>query len=148
MKYLGLYKWLIGSMSDFCKPFQNNERLYNQAKSFWNQLESSSAIVIVIFIVLGLLLAISYYKPFNDQPHRHYKPRYWFIFWGGTILLSFVVTIVFLYISHEPKLQGSLILELKIAFANSLYAGVIYLLVSWVWCQFNLPTNAYRLIKF
>lgn len=135
-------------MSDFCKPFQNNERLYNQARSFWNQLESSSAIVIVIFIVLGLLLAISYYQPFNDQPHRHYKPRYWLLFWGVTILLSFVVTIVFLYISHEPKLQGSLILEFKIAFANSLYAGVLYLVVSWIWCQFNLPTNAYRLIKF
>lgn len=135
-------------MSDFCKPFQNNERLYNQARSFWNQLENFSIVAIIIFVVFGLLLAFSYYKPFNELPHRHYKPRYWVIFWVSTIILTFIVTFLVLYISNEPKLQGSLILELKIAFANSLYAGVLYLVVSWIWCQFNLPTNAYRLIKF
>ncbi len=135
-------------MSEFCKPFQNNENLYNQARNFWNQLESSSALAIFIFVGLGILIAVLYYKPFNDQPGRHYHPRYWAIFWLSTLILTFLLTLLALYLACPPKLNGSLILEVKIALANSIYASVIYLLVSWLWCQLNWPTNAYRLIKF
>ena len=47
-----------------------------------------------------------------------------------------------------PKIDGSFVLELKIALANAIYSIIVYVLISWIWCQFNLPTNAYRYLKF
>ncbi len=135
-------------MNDFCRPFQNNEALYKQAQSFWNQLESSSIVIVLIFAVLGILMAYTYYQPFNNKPGRHYKPKYWVISLAVTFVLTLAVTFGFEYFAHAPKLKGSMLLEFKIAIANSLYATLLYVVVSWVWCQFKLPTNAYRLIKF
>ena len=149
MKLLGLYKWIIGTMSDFVKQFQDNETLYIQAKKFWGNLESWSIIIVLIFILLGAIMAWSYYKPFNEKPGRHYKPKYWVIFGVITFVLSFLVTLGFEYFALPPKLDGAFVLELKLALANALYSTLgVYLFVSWVWCQFNLPTNAYRRIKF
>lgn len=148
MKLLWFYKWITGTMSDFAKPFQGNDALYNQARLFWGHLESLSTITVAIFFMLGIAMTIIYYKPFNEIPGRHYKPKYWIWFLIGTIVLSFVTTLGFEYIAVTPKLNGAFVLELKIAIANALYSGAVYLLTSWLWCQFNFPTNAYRLIKF
>lgn len=148
MKLLKLYQWIAGTSTDFCRPFQDNEALYNQARSFWAHLESQSIVFLIIFIVFGALLAWAYYMPFNEKAGRHYKPKYWAIFMVCTLLLVFTVTLGFEYFAAAPKLKGALLLETKIALANSLYATGVYVLISWIWCQFNLPTNAYRLIKF
>ena len=148
MKLLKLYEWIIGTMSDFAKQFQDNETLYNQARKFWSNLEASSIIIVGIFITLGLIMAYTYYKPFNDKPGRHYKPKYWVIFLGITFILSFLVTLGAAYFMVPPKIDGSFVLELKIALANAIYSIIVYVLISWIWCQFNLPTNAYRYLKF
>ena len=148
MKLLNLYEWITGTMADFTKPFQNNETLYNQARAFWNKLEASSILIVALFILLGIAMASVYYKPFNDKPGRHYKPKYWVYFLLATFVLTLLVTLGCEYAIAQPKLDGSFVLELKIAFANAIYSSVVYLFVSWIWCQFNLPTNAYRLIKF
>lgn len=146
MKMLGLYKWIAGSLSDFTRPFQNNEVLYNQAKSFWRHLESSSIVLIIIFIVLGILLAAYYYKPYNEKPGRHYRPINWICFWLLTFALTFIVTLNFEYMAVAPKLQGAFLLEAKIAVGNALYSSLLFLVTSIVWCNF-LPTNAYRIFK-
>ena len=148
MKLLKLYEWIIGTMSDFARQFQDNETLYNQARKFWSNLEASSIIIVGIFIVLGIIMAYTYYKPFNDKPGRHYKPKYWWIFLGITFILSFLITLGAAYFMVPPKIEGSFVLELKIALANAIYSSIVYALISWIWCQFNLPTNAYRYLKF
>ena len=148
MKLLKLYEWIIGTMSDFARQFQDNETLYNQARKFWSNLEASSIIIVGIFIVLGLIMAYTYYKPFNDKPGRHYKPKYWWLFLGITFILSFLITLGAAYFMVPPKIDGSFVLELKIALANAIYSIIVYVLISWIWCQFNLPTNAYRYLKF
>lgn len=148
MKLLKLYEWIIGTMSDFARQFQDNETLYNQARKFWSNLEASSIIIVGIFIVLGIIMAYTYYKPFNDKPGRHYKPKYWWIFLGITFILSFLITLGAAYFMVPPKIEGSFVLELKIALANAIYSIIVYVLISWIWCQFNLPTNAYRYLKF
>ena len=148
MKFLNLYRWIIGTKASFCRSFQDNDNLYAQAETFWNNLEGSAFIFIMVFIVLGVAMTICYYKTFNDRPNRHYHPKYWIYFWIGTFALVLVVTLAAEYIAVEPKLDGSFILEFKIALANAIYASVLYLFVSWLWCQFNWPANAYRLIKF
>ena len=147
MKPIELYEWIAGTMSNFTKPFQENEALFNQAKAFWRHLDSSLMIAIVIFLVLGIALAAFYYKPYNEKPGRHYRPQYWFIFLAVTFVLTLVVTWGFEYFAVKPVLKGAAMLELKIAFGNAIYASIIYLLTSVAWCNW-FPTNAYRLLKF
>ena len=147
MKFLGLYKWIIGTMSDFVKQFQDNETLYNQARNFWGRLEASSIIIVGIFIALGIVMAYTYYKPYNEKPGRHYKPKHWWIFGGITFVMSLVITLLAVYFMVPPKIDGSFVLELKIAVANAIYSSLVYVIISWIWCQFNLPTNAYRYLK-
>ena len=49
MKLLKLYDLIAGSKTDFTSQFKNNDALYKQANSFWNQLEGSSAIIVLMF---------------------------------------------------------------------------------------------------
>jgi len=146
MKLLKLYSLFAGSMKDFAKPFKDNENLYNQAMSFWGKLENYSIIIVVIFIVLGLSMAIWYYKPFNNSPGRHYTLKYWLIFLISTFVFTFAVTLGFEYLAVAPKIDGAFLLETKIALGNACYATILYFFTSFVWCNW-LPTNAYRLFK-
>lgn len=147
MKLLDLYEWIAGSMSSFTKPFQENEALFNQAKAFWRHLEGSTMVTIAIFIVLGILLAAIYYKPYNDKPGRHYRPTHWLFFLIGTFVLTLLVTWGYEYLAVKPVLKGALMLEFKVALGNAIYAAALYFVTSLVWCN-ALPTNAYRLFKF
>lgn len=147
MKILPFYKWIAGSMTDFTNQFKNNETLYNQAKAYWSKLESSSVIILFIFIVLGVAMTICYYQPYNNRPGRHYTPKHWLLFLAGTFTFSFLVTWGFEYFAVPPRLTGTTILQMKIALGNAIYASFLYFFVSVIWC-FALPTNAYRLFKF
>lgn len=146
MKNLELYEWIAGTMSDFTKPFQENEALYNQAKGFWSYLDGLTAITIAIFIVLGVVGAVCYYGPFNQMPGRHYKPRYWLVFLVGVFVLTLALTWGFECIAAKPTLKGSGMLECRIALGNAIYASLLYFITSVVWCNI-LPTNAYRIFK-
>ena len=147
MKPIDLYEWIAGSMSNFTKPFQENEALFNQAKAFWRHLDGSMMVVIAIFVVLGIAFAVSYYKPYNDKAGRHYTPIHWLIFLAITFVFTFALTFGFEYIAVKPVLKGAVMLEMKIALGNAIYASVLYFVASVVWCN-ALPTNAYRLFKF
>lgn len=148
MKGLEIYKWIAGSKNDFTKPFKNpdNYALYDQAKTFWEQLNQWSVIIIAIFIIVGIALAWGYYKPYNEYPRRHYLPSHWLVFCVATIILSFVITLGFECLIATPKLKGAFILELRIALGNAIYAFVVYFITSIVWCNW-LSTNAYPIFK-
>ena len=147
MKLLKLYSWLTGSMADFAKPFTENKALYNQARAFWNKLENSSAVIVLIFLVLGIALAAYYYTSYNNSPGRHYTPKHWLFLLLGTILATFLVTLGCEYFAVKPTVQGAFLLEVKIAVVNALYSAAIYFVTSVVWCNF-FRTNAYKLFKF
>ena len=147
MKILNLYKWIAGSMADFTNQFKNNESLYNQAKAYWDKLDSLSAIIFIILVVLGIAMAYIYYQPYNNKPGRHYHPRHWFYFLLATIILTFLVTWGFEYLAIPPKIKGSGGILLRIAFCNAIYSLIPYIIISIIWC-YIFPTNAYRLFKF
>ena len=147
MKLLKLYSWIAGNMADFAKPFSENKALYNQAKGFWNKLENSSLVIILIFLVLGIAWAAYYYTSYNNNPGRHYTPKHWILMLLITVIVTFFVTLGFECLAAEPKINGAILLEVKIAIANALYSAFTYLLISIVWCNY-LPTNAYRMFKF
>ncbi len=145
MKLLELYKWLIGTVSDFSKPFRENEELLNEARKFWNNLEANSLFFVFIFIGLGILMAVFYYTYWNNKPGRHYKPKDWIIYLVATFIICFLLTLGIEYLLCPPKLNGFLI-ELKLALGNALYSVGVYFVVSFIWCNW-LPTNAYRIFK-
>ncbi len=147
MKLLPLYKWIAGSQNDFTKQFQNNDQLFNQARSFWNKLDGAMWIVVICMLVLGIGVAVYYYTIFNNASGRRYKPIKWFYFLIASFLLTLFSTYVIEYLVCEPKLNGSAILEFMVAIGNALYACIVYFITSVIWCN-ALPTNAYRLFKF
>lgn len=142
-----LYGWIVGSKSDFTRPFRDSEMVLAQANKFWDKLESLSIFLLILFVILGIMIASNYYGPFNNKPGRHYRPRYWFMFMLATMIVTFVLTLMVEFLLCPPRLDGSLVLELKIALGNSIYAIITYLFTSIIWCNL-LPTNAYRILKF
>lgn len=147
MKWMDAYGWMAGSMSDFTKPFQENEALFNQAKAFWRNLEGWALMLLLIGLLFGVLLAWRYYGPHNSKPHRHYTPWQWGLFAVITFIGCLLVTLVVECGLAKPVLDGAGLLESKIAFCNALYAAIIYWIASVVWCNW-FPTNAYRWFKF
>ena len=148
MKMIKLYTWFIGSFNDFAKSFRDNENLFAQARSFWNHLSQSSLLLFIGGLVLALLVVFSYYTWFNNQPGRHYKPKYWWLGMLMEALLVFIYTLIVEWIVAKPQLDGAFVLELKLALCNILYGTGLYALISFVWCNFNcFPTNAYRYLK-
>lgn len=144
---LSFYKWLTGSESDFLRQFQDNDYMYGQAQAFWSQLNGTMVFVLIAMLLVGILMALFYYWPFNNWAGRLYRVRYWSIFMGGTYVLTLFVTIGIEYILCRPELDGTKGLEIKVALANALYASIVYFITSVIWCNF-LPTNAYRFFKF
>ena len=148
MKLLeAFYGWIAGSKSDFTRPFRDSDTMLAQANKFWGTLESYSIFILLIFVFIGIILASIYFGPYNNKPGRHYRPRYWLMFMLVTLIVAFAATIGFECIACPPKLDGALVLELKIALGNSIYAVGMYLLTSFIWCN-TLPTNACRILKF
>lgn len=149
MKLLKIYSWIAGSMNDFARPFtqRDNEELYKQAKEFWTQLDNLSIVIVLIFVILGTALAAYYYKPYNDKPGRHYTLKYWIFFFFVTFILTFSLTFGFEYFAVPPKLDGATLLEIKIAIGNAIYASLVYIVTSIVWCNVG-RTNACRIFKF
>lgn len=141
------YGWIAGTKSDFTRPFRDSETMLSQANKFWGTLESSTIFILLIFFFTGIIMASIYFGPYNNKPGRHYRPRYWFMFMLVTLIVAFVATIGFECIACPPKLDGALVLELKIALGNSIYAIGTYLMASIIWCN-TLPTNACRILKF
>lgn len=147
MKLLKLYSWITGTMADFTKHFSENKALYDQAKGFWNKLENSSSVIVLIFLILGIAWAAYYYTSYNNSPGRHYTPKHWILLLLATVVVTFLVTLGVEYLAVKPKIDGAFLLEVKIAIANALYAAFAYLLTSIVWCN-KFPTNAYKMFKF
>ena len=147
MKLKYLYGWIVGKKTAFVNSF-DNDPLQNQADVFWRHLESGTWFYLLAFIIVAIIFAYFYFKPFNNQPGRHFRPRYWVIFGVVSIIVSFLLTLLIAYLAAAPKLQGSFILELKISFANMIYTAVTYFVMSILfWNNVFGKTNAYKLIK-
>ena len=144
MKALDLY---FCSFSDFSKPFRDNEVLYKQARDFWSQLDSVAWGTFGVAMLAGFSFAVYYYTVFNNKTGRHYKPKYWWIFMLLTFLITLLVCLILELIIVSPRLDGAFYVELKVAAISALYSLVPFIFVSFSWCNFSLPTNAYRYLK-
>ena len=148
MKLHYLYGWLVGKKAAFVNTFPDDSPLRQQADAFWRHLDGGTWYFIIAFVVVALLFAWFYYKPFNETPGRHYRPRYWWIFGLVTVIASFATTLGLAWMIASPKIRGSLSIEIGIAIANMLYSAVMYVIFSVLFCN-NVfgSTNAYKTFK-
>lgn len=133
-------------MSNYLQRFSDNEALHNQAMAFWHKLESTGPELLIIMAVSGIAFAAWYYGPYNNAPGRHYKVGKWGIWLGIACAFVFLATLGIEYVLAAPKLDGSMKIEIWVAFANVVYAAFVYIVTSAVWCN-CLPTNANRFLK-
>lgn len=144
MKLLSLYTWMAGSKSDL---YGNNEEiLKDQINSFWNELERISIFLVIILFIVAIVFACYYYGRYNNKPGRHYERNKWIWFGVISVIATGIFTFGTEFIFAKPKINGTCVIELKIALCNALYAAIIYLIASFLWCNFG-KTNAYRLLK-
>jgi len=144
MHLLKLYQLFIGNKASFLQPYTGDEQeaLYAQASMFWEKLEGASIWFVLIFLVVGVGMAIYYYVPFNNQPNRHYLPKYWGMFIVASAVVSFGLTCLVAALAASSSLNGAWSIRLRIALANVVFSIIIYLLTSIGWCKWG-KTNAY-----
>lgn len=148
---IGFYRPFVGTKVSFLKPYEGEgmETMYQQAQIFWNKLDSVSLVFIIIFLLVGILMAYVYYGPYNEKPHRHYLVKHWVKFLIICAIVSLVPTFAIAYVVAPPRVNGSLPMEILLSIGNAIYSAVIFLGISLVWCNFErFPTNAYRFFKF
>lgn len=146
---LGLYPF-IGNKSAFLKPYSGDgqEALYQQAMLFWGKLDSVSFLFPLILVIVCGISVWYYYIPFNNTPHRHYKPKYWWMMMAVCAVLCFLLTLGVAVVCAPPKFEGTKVLEFELALGNMLYTVFAYGFVSFVWCNCRkAKTNAYRYLK-
>lgn len=147
MKLHYLYGWLVGKKAAFVNSFPQDSPLRQQADAFWRQLDGSTWYFILAFVLVALLCAWIYYKPFNERPGRHFRPRYWVVFWIFTAVLSFIVTLFIAWLMANPKnISGGWKIEIGISIVNTLYAAFMYVLFSVLFCNIG-STNAYKIFR-
>ena len=145
MHFIKLYQPLIGTKASFLQSFEGDAMRTN-ASLFWSKLDDASIVFFILTIVAAIGVVVYYYIPFNNQPWRHYLPKYWWRFLAVSAILGFVITIGIAMGFATPKLNGTLMIELKVALANAVLAVVAYCFFSWGWCKWG-KTNAYRYLK-
>jgi len=121
----------------------------DHALQAWTHLSQCTIGFLGIMLVCSIGMAIYYYTEYNKQPGRHYTPKQWG--YGGIaslVIVFFFTFVIALAVQKPGNIEGLLMLELKLAFGNTLHALVGYLVVSFIWCNVpRLPTNAYRFLK-
>lgn len=144
MKQIGIYEPFVGSETQFIDSVPEGSR--EIAQSYWFSLNSVCLYFIIAGLVITIGLCVYYFTAYNKIPGRHYKPIYWAGFYIGTILLTFIVTLVLGFILTKTTLNGTSTLVWNIAMGNAVYSFVLFGLLSVIW-WLCLPTNAYRLLK-
>ena len=146
MHLLKFYQLLIGNKASFLQSYtgEGQEDLYRQAGLFWDKLDSLSIVFLLLFFLIGVLAAWYYYKPFNEQPNRHYLPKYWWMFFIASAIVSFLVTLGAALGIAYPRIDGTWTIEIRIALQNAVLTLAINCLASVFICK-RCATNAYRM---
>lgn len=137
--------FLLPKKGKFLDSFTENLR--PQAEMVWRSLDGWTPWLLLLMAVLGIGLAVYYYKPYNDMPGRHYKVSHWAIWGIISVALTFIATLCIEFFGIKTNLRSGLYnLYILTALNNSIYCAILYLVTSVAWCWFG-PTNAYRFFK-
>ena len=138
---------IFTSKVKFIEQFATNDETRNQAMQFWKHLDSACPILLTVALIIGCVGAWYYYKPFNNQPGRHYKLCYWFYFLIGACVVSLMASYGLELLLAPTRLRGVTQTYLTMALAYAVVTFMAFLIVSVCFCKIpSLKTNAYKLI--
>lgn len=127
----------------------NNNLPENIVDGIWDKLNLTAMIILIAMAVISIVAVISYYTWYNERPGRHYTPQKWCMIFAIEVLLVLIVSAGVAYGFYPSgDFKKLLNYEIQMVLLNTLYSLIPYFVLSWFWCQFGWPTNAYRYIKF
>ena len=147
MGMLNLYDWGLPNQAQHLASYKDNEPLYNMVRSFWSSLDSASVYFFATALVIAIIVVCYYYYVYNKLPGRKYKISHWAMWLGVTAVMTTLLTMVLGNVMVTSSLKEQTGFILRVSLINSLYASVIYLVISFVFCNLPVPTNAYRFLK-
>ena len=141
------YDWILPNEQAFLKTFKDNDAKLNAAKQFLNSLSNCELLLFLICVFVTIMACVSYYTWYNRlvKPFGyHYRRRHWAAWLAITLVVTFCVAkFACIPLLKNVGLEGTDDFILRLYIGNAVYALVIFLFASIVWCNF-LPTNAYR----
>lgn len=144
------YDWVLPRQNEFINDFGNNENKVRLAKAFWKSIEQNEIFLFLLSVVVIAIAACAlYYTWYNNMPKRHYRIRHWSYWLIGAIIATIGITygLSQFLLENITKLQGTGRIMGNLIIANVAYSTGLYLIMSFVWCNYG-PTNAYRFLKF
>ena len=148
MGMLELYKWGLPNQGAHLNRYQDNEQLYNMARSFWASLDSAAIYFMLVFIIAGLSHACLYYYGYNKWPGRKYKIWHWVMWLLITSGVAFLATFILGNLIVSSNLQEKVGFLVRLSLINGIYGMFVYFIASLVICNLPVPTNAFRFLKF
>ena len=140
-----LYNWFIPSKADWITSHQENETLKKLAEDFYNKLDSSSLLLLILALVIGVLGAIFYYYVLNNYSGRMYKISKWFIVWLLTVLVSWLISLGSVYFIASSELDGTNSIIFLFSMPQIFWTLLVYFITSFMCCNVG-KTNAYRFL--
>ena len=137
MGMLGLYNWGLPNRGEHLNRYRENESLYNMARAFWSNLDSAAIYFIILFVILGILIACFYYYGYNRFPGRKYKVQHWVLWLVITAVATVAITLGLGNAIVTSNLQEKFGFLLRISLINGVYALAVYFISSVIIC--NLP---------
>ena len=145
---MGLIKafFFLPSKKEFLNDFSANEHLQAQAANLWRQLDEISLILLIVTAILSFVPAIYYYMGFCNSPGRHYQPKYWAMFFLGSVVACFFIPLALEYGLIKQQIKGVFDLYACCASNCALYGLIAFLLASFIMCNIG-KNNAYKVFK-
>lgn len=147
MGMLGLYNWGLPNQGEHLNRYRENESLYNMACAFWSNLDSAAIYFMILFVILGILIACFYYYGYNRFPGRKYKVQHWVIWLVITVVATVAITLGLGNAIVTSNLQEKFGFLFRISLINGVYALAVYFISSVIICNLPIATNAYRFLK-
>lgn len=142
-----LYEWATGDVTEFTEPYVSDNEKFMQMQDWWFDFEGTYWLFVLFFIALGFMGTVLYYSFLTNTPgKRFFTPIWWACIGLASMALTFAFTFVYEYVFLNDVIASVWWIEFKLAFVNAVYAGMVYLVLSFIWCNW-MPTNAYRCLS-
>lgn len=137
---LGILTWFV-SKKDYIAGYANDEDRQKIAKRLFNSVDEASLILVLVMLVLTALICCFYHFPYNNRPGRHYRPFCKRLFFLGTLVLVFAVTMVcYYFMAKNPGFDWMLLA--KAYLMNTGYAALVYIMLTSL-INYKGKSNAY-----
>lgn len=140
LRLLNILTWYTTKKA-YLTPYTEDEAAKKAATKLWNAIDHNNFILVGSMILLTIFIGWVYFYPFNQRPGRHYHPKYWGIWGGIAIVLTFILTFVFCYFTAKnPSFDYALLL--KVSALNALYSIIVYAVITFFINRYG-NSNAY-----